>query len=137
MTHLHPGDEDLHDETYGEHRGTARTANGRDLEQHERRIKTHLAEHQRIASDLARLCVPVDSEDGVRYEPWTNGTVIGLRCISSKGPDEYIYFNPSESSDDGVNTVFVYHGTFGDPAIDSAFIHAVIHDGAVNNEEDS
>lgn len=50
MTILHRGAKgtrtlDLHNPD-GSHIGTARTANGRDIEQHERRIRAHLAEHR-------------------------------------------------------------------------------------------
>lgn len=44
MTHLHPGDEWLHDE-HGQHVGCP-TANGRDLERHERESRAHYAEHR-------------------------------------------------------------------------------------------
>ena len=45
MTHLaYQHDRDLHDEN-GEHRSTARTANGRAVESHERRLRTHLERH--------------------------------------------------------------------------------------------
>lgn len=58
MTHIHgQRDADLHDE-YG-HVGTARTANGRDLEQHERRIKAHLAMHE-AQGDNNRTTVEVE-----------------------------------------------------------------------------
>lgn len=54
MTILHKHDRgrtaDLHNPD-GSHVGTARTTNGRDLEQHERRIKAHLEEHKRVEAD--------------------------------------------------------------------------------------
>lgn len=46
MTSLRRGDADLHDPVSGEHRTTARTANGSELERHERRIAAHLREHK-------------------------------------------------------------------------------------------
>lgn len=55
MTHIH-GERDagLHDEVTGEHIGTARTANGRDLERHEARIRGHLAAHADADGDPDR-----------------------------------------------------------------------------------
>lgn len=44
-------DDDLHDER-GEHRSTALTANGRDIESHERRIKAHMADgHTHVSTE--------------------------------------------------------------------------------------
>lgn len=52
MTTIRRGDADLHNPD-GSHIGTARTANGRDLERHERRIRGHLEEHKLIEAEQA------------------------------------------------------------------------------------
>ena len=44
MTHLRKGDEDLHHPD-GTHRTTPKNTRGRALENHERRLRKHLAEH--------------------------------------------------------------------------------------------
>ena len=50
MTSLAYGDGDLHHPD-GSHRTTARTANGSDVERHERRIKAHLEAHAADVQD--------------------------------------------------------------------------------------
>lgn len=55
MTVIHKGAAgtrtlDLHNPD-GSHVGTARTAGGRDLEQHERRIKAHLQDHKDLEAE--------------------------------------------------------------------------------------
>ena len=57
MTTLRRQDADLHHED-GSHRSTPASANGRVLENHERRIRAHLEEHARIARGT-----PVSVED--------------------------------------------------------------------------
>lgn len=70
-----------------------------------------------------------DSESGVTYEPYTDGTVLGWRAHRSdegRGFPEFLYLNPTDYADDGVANVFVYQGTEGDPASDEAVTHFVM-----------
>lgn len=65
----------------------------------------------------------VVSTDGVKYTPFINEVSCGYKAEFDNGRVEYIYLVPSTDSDDGVATVFAYHGTEGDPSIDGADIH--------------
>lgn len=56
MTHLRHGDEDLHHKD-GSHRATARTANGTDVANHERRLRAHRAEHEARGTTTKRVTV--------------------------------------------------------------------------------
>ena len=60
---------------------------------------------------------------GVSFHPWTNGDAIGYECHHPDGRVEFLYFNISSDSDDGVSNVFVYQGTEGDPAADTPYVH--------------
>lgn len=64
-----------------------------------------------------------DEDARVTYESWTNGYAMGFKCSRVGQPDEYIYLNPSDGSDDGVPNVFVYIGPYGDPAEDDVPAH--------------
>lgn len=67
-----------------------------------------------------------DLASGVVYTPWTDGCAVGFRCAHPGGKVEFIYLNPSQDSDDGVPTVFVYQGVEGDPNQDGACHHYII-----------
>lgn len=64
-------------------------------------------------------------EHGTSFEAvydWDSGAV-GFRCQRAGMEPEYVMLNPSSDSDDGVSTVFVYHGPTGDPGQDPAYVH--------------
>ncbi len=62
----------------------------------------------------------VKSDEGVLYEPWTDGWAVGFRCKAPDGRVEYVYLNPSGGNaySDEAGNVFLYHGYEGDPAVD-------------------
>lgn len=64
----------------------------------------------------------------VTYEPWTDGYAVGFKVTHTPtGTVEYIYLNPSNNEDNSdVPNVFIYQGTEGDPAFDSAFHHYTV-----------
>jgi len=65
----------------------------------------------------------------VTYSPWTNGRCVGFRCQHSGGEVEYIYLNPSRTTESGdTPNVFLYQGNAGDPGRDYA-AHHYIADG--------
>jgi hypothetical protein len=69
-----------------------------------------------------------DMDAGVSYQFWTNGTAVGYEIHFPDNRIEFIYFNPSDGSDDGVPTVFVYQGTEADPNADTPLCHFVVAD---------
>ncbi len=75
--------------------------------------------YERIARGLKSDDV-LDQTSGVRYVPWTDGYAVGYECHLPDGTSEFIYLNPSTSSDDGMPNVFVYYGTAGDIGHDGA-----------------
>jgi YD repeat-containing protein len=77
------------------------------------------------AESRLRSALQVDSQDivteeGAKFSPWTNGYAVGYRCTSPTGEVQYLYFNPSGSTDGGSPDAFVYVGPAGDPATDEA-----------------
>lgn len=67
--------------------------------------------------------IEVHAENGVVYEPWALGEMVGYRIWHPSGAVQYIYLNPSTDSADGVNNVVVYIGSSGDPAEDEPCHH--------------
>ena len=65
---------------------------------------------------------PITTEDGTKYEPWTDGYAVGFRCTKPSGEVSFVYLNPSEHGED-VPNVFVYEGPAGDPCEDEPSIH--------------
>ena len=76
-----------------------------------------------------------DDTSGVYYIPFIRGAgaedtdhyMVGVECHLPNGKVRYVYLVPSNSSDDGVATVFLYHGIEGDPASDNAYSHEVVY----------
>jgi hypothetical protein len=66
--------------------------------------------------------------DGTKYTPFTGGGMAGLKCDRPGSPTSYIYFNPSDHTDDDVPNVFVYQGASGHPIDDPPVHHYVIWD---------
>lgn len=56
----------------------------------------------------------------MEYEAWSDGAMVGFRCIDKNGKVESIYLNPSSSDSEGQPNVFVYQGASGNPMDDSA-----------------
>lgn len=69
-----------------------------------------------------------DETSNVMYVPYLHKGRVGFRCIrmDADKDDTFIYFNPSDSTDDGVPNIFVYEGVTGDPCYDGASHHYVI-----------
>lgn len=65
----------------------------------------------------------VTSSTGLVYKPWSMGAMVGYEMTHPSGVVNYIYFNPTAHSDDGVDNVFVYYGTAGEPHEDEAITH--------------
>lgn len=68
----------------------------------------------------------VDTPEGHRFEPWTDGHAVGFRVTAPGRPTRFAYLAPSVESDDGAAVVFLYAGDAGDPAIDSPECHLVM-----------
>lgn len=54
-------------------------------------------------------------ENGMQYEPWTNGYAVGFKCTRPDESVHYVYLNPSSEDSDGMSNVFLYEGPNGDP----------------------
>jgi len=69
-----------------------------------------------------------DDDAGVQFTPFiTEDGRVGYECTdTATGKFEFLYFNPSNGSDDGVASVFVYQGTENDPAYDGAVHHYTV-----------
>jgi hypothetical protein len=80
-----------------------------------RAVETHLAAEEQQATH--------DTTSGVWYVPVVNDGMVGYRCQHPDGRETFIYFNPSDSSDDGTPNVFVYEGPHFDPAKDAPSHH--------------
>ena len=78
--------------------------------------------------DLNGAADEVRDQNGVTYEPWALGDMIGYRVWIPGGTVRYLYFNPSTDDDAGESNVFVYYGAEGDPAVDEPRHHYVISD---------
>jgi hypothetical protein len=65
-------------------------------------------------------------DDGTVYTPFFAEGRPGLQCTRPGSPSQYIYFNPSDHTDDDVPNVFVYQGTEGDPCADTPIHHYCI-----------
>jgi len=72
----------------------------------------------------------MDEDSGVQYTPFiTHDGRVGYECTdTATGRFEFLYFNPSNGSDDGVPNVFVYQGTQNDPYADGAVHHYTVLD---------
>lgn len=84
-----------------------------------------------ISNEGFNFAIRPDDDSGVTYIPWTDGHAVGFKVLhDTEGPEkrpvEFIYLNPSGDSDDDVPTVFVYHGTEGDPCQDGAAVHFIM-----------
>lgn len=66
-----------------------------------------------------RTAQPIATDEGVTYQPWSNGYAVGFQATYPDGRTEYIYLNPSGQLDEGTAEVCLYQGTTGDPAGDS------------------
>lgn len=72
------------------------------------------------STDLLRsLCNRTATPAGTTYSPWTDGAAVGLECRRHDGHRTFLYLNPSGEDDEGHGSVFIYHGTAGDPAKDT------------------
>lgn len=98
-------DADLHLEDGVEHRGTARTANGRDLEQHERRIRAHMAAHKLDEQDLADELSAVGAQvhlDGT-VTVYHHTTPVGAAAIRDTGQmtgkEDGVFFTTKGTAD--------------------------------------
>lgn len=66
-----------------------------------------------------------DEDSGVSYVPFVDeewGTA-GVQITRPSGVVDYLYFNPSGGSDDGVPTVFVYRGESTNPGEAGSLCH--------------
>jgi hypothetical protein len=70
-----------------------------------------------------------DESSGTVYVPWYRDGAIGFRVERGGHPDEYIYLNPSDDTDDGQPNVFVYQGTAGDPNCDGPQHFYMVQEG--------
>lgn len=71
----------------------------------------------------------IDYDGYVMYQPILGGWK--AEQFNDQGDivdTEYIYLNPSDGSDDGVPTVFVYQGGDGDPQTDTPLVYIVAFD---------
>lgn len=68
----------------------------------------------------------LSDQNGLTYEPWALGPMIGYRVWHPDGQVRYLYFNPSDDDSEGESNVFVYYGPEGDPSADTALHHYVI-----------
>ena len=81
--------------------------------------------------ELKTLTAPqtaYDADAGVYYEPFIEDGRVGYRVASNRpgmGLETFVYLNPSDGSDDGVPTVFVYQGIENDPALDGSECYIV------------
>jgi hypothetical protein len=82
-------------------------------------------EHKIVATDNMTY-VPYVTEDGR----------VGYRCEPTDGVGKsvYLYFNPSDNTDDGEPNVFVYLGEANDPSQDAPLHHYLIRDEAEAEE---
>jgi hypothetical protein len=78
-----------------------------------------------------------DNDADVSYHFWTNGTAVGYEVHFPDGRIEFFYLNPSDGSDDGVPTVFVYQGTEADPGADTPLHHYIVDDAVPADKPDS
>lgn len=88
---------------------------------------------EEVARDLAgtveNFCAAAEQEathdtaSGVWYVPVIHKGMVGYRCQHPDGRETFIYFNPSDSSDDGTPNVFVYEGPHFDPNNDTPSHH--------------
>ena len=62
----------------------------------------------------------------VKYTPYINGPMAGLKCEHIDGKVEYIYLNPSDEEPDDTPNVFLYQGTTGEPGYDGPQHHYLI-----------
>jgi hypothetical protein len=79
----------------------------------------HQANFQPIVTDIAE-----DGTAAYTFEPWTDSHAVGFKVTRhADGTTAYVYLNPSTDTwSDGHHNpdVFVYTGTNGHPALDSA-----------------
>lgn len=73
-----------------------------------------------------------DNDADVSYHFWTNGAALGYEIHFPDNRIEFIYLNPSDGSDDGTPTVFVYQGTEADPGADTALCYFDVSDKSWN-----
>lgn len=73
------------------------------------------SERQRVRSELAhRLGIdsmPVYTEEGATFTPWTNGFAVGFKVTAVGKPTRYVYLNPSTGNDErdiNETNTFVY-----------------------------
>lgn len=64
--------------------------------------------------------------DGTAYVPVIRAGMVGYRCQHRDGRETFVYFNPSDHTDNDVPNVFVYEGPHFDPARDTPANHYVI-----------
>jgi hypothetical protein len=70
----------------------------------------------------------IDPDSDTQYTPFiTEDGRVGYECTDlTTGKFEFLYFNPSNGSDDGAATVFVYQGDSNDPCADTPTHHYVV-----------
>jgi hypothetical protein len=71
-----------------------------------------------------------DKTSGVQYVPFiAEDGRVGYECTEvATGKFEFLYFNPSNETDDGVANVFIYQGTENDPSNDTPHVHFTVLD---------
>lgn len=73
----------------------------------------------------------VVTDEGVTFEPWSDGRAIGFKVSHPDRPTRYIYLNPSGSTDTGNvddSDAFLYLGEHGDPGEDESVVFVNIWD---------
>ena len=60
-----------------------------------------------------------DASSEVTFTPFIKNGMVGYICEREGSEPEFLYFNPSDDSDDGQANVFAYHGTSGHPMDDT------------------
>jgi hypothetical protein len=70
----------------------------------------------------------IDPDSGTQYTPFiSDDGRVGYEITNIEtGKFEFLYFNPSNGSDDGVPNVFVYQGVNNDPGNDGPLHHYLV-----------
>lgn len=78
--------------------------------------------------NMMRIGDVYEVNNGITYEPWTNGDAIGFKITHANGNVEYVYLSPAIGDTDEYG-VTVYHDA-NEPSYDNVLSRHLVHVGA-------
>ena len=61
--------------------------------------------------------------NGVTWEPYIDGSIVGYKLTMQDGSVQRLYFNPSDCTGGETSDAFVYLGPTGDPGQDASICY--------------